>query len=78
MPAYWRKLLVLLTIGDLQRGPEGPVALYVKVVGYGGLATVAATWYVAAVDVINNAFGRTVFPLERVGKRTASLCISLQ
>ena len=64
---------VLLTIGDLQGGPEGPVALYVKVGGYGGLAPAAAPWYVAAADVINDAFGYTVFPLERVGKRTANL-----
>ncbi len=64
---------VLLTIGDLQGGPEGPVVLYVKVVGYVGLATAAATWYVAAADVINTASGYTVFPLEHVGKRTVSL-----
>ena len=64
---------VLLTIGDLQGGPEGPVALYVKVGGYLILATAAAAWYVAAADVINDAFGRTVFPLERVGKRTVNL-----
>ena len=49
------------------------MALYIKVVGYGGLATAAATWYVAAADVINDAFGYTVFPLERVGKRTVNL-----
>ena len=54
-------------------GPEGPMALYVKVVGYGGLATAAAAWYVAAADVINDAFGYTVFSLERVGKRTVNL-----
>jgi hypothetical protein len=47
--------LRLLTIGDLQGGSEGPVALYVKVGGY------------------HDAFGRTVFPLERVGKRTVNL-----
>ena len=64
---------VLLTIGDLQGGPEGPVALYVKVGGYLILATAAAAWYVAAADAINGAFGRTVFPLERVGKRTVNL-----
>jgi succinate-acetate transporter protein len=64
---------VLLTIGDLQGGPEGPVALYVKVGGYLILATAAAAWYVAAADAINDAFGRTVFPLERVGKRTVNL-----
>ena len=64
---------VLLTIGDLQGGPEGPVALYVKAGGYLILATAAAAWYVAAADVINDAFGRTVFPLERVGKRTVNL-----
>ncbi len=69
---------VLLTIGDLQGGPEGPVALYVKVGGYGSLAPAAAPCYVAAADVINDAFGYTVFPLERVGKRTASLCSRLQ
>ena len=46
---------------------------YVKVVGYGGLATAAAAWYVAAADVINDAFGYTVSPLERVGKRTVRL-----
>ena len=65
--------LVLLTIGDLQGGPEGPVALYVKVGGYVDLATATAAWYVTAADVINDAFGGTVFPLERVGKRTVNL-----
>lgn len=64
---------VLLTIGDLQGGPEGPVALYVKVGGYVGLATAAAAWYVAAADVTNDTFGYTVSSLERVGKRTANL-----
>ena len=64
---------LLLAIGDLQAESEGPVALYVKVGGYVGLATVAATWYVAAADVINTAFGYTVFPLEPVGKRTVNL-----
>ena len=64
---------LLLAIGDLQAGSKGPVALYVKVGGYLILATAAAAWYVAAADVINDAFGRTVFPLERVGKRTVNL-----
>jgi succinate-acetate transporter protein len=63
----------LLTIGDRQRKPEVPVALYVKVVGYVDLATATAAWYVAAADVVNDAFGGTVFPLERVGKRTVNL-----
>jgi hypothetical protein len=65
--------LRLADIGDLQGGPEGPVTLYVKVGGYLILATAAAAWYVAAADAINGAFGRTVFPLERVGKRTVNL-----
>ena len=56
-----------------KRNLKGQWHSYVKVVGYGGLATAAATWYVSAVDVINNAFERTVFPLERVGKRTVNL-----
>ncbi len=64
---------VLLTIRDLQGGPEGPVVLYVKVVGYVDLATATAAWYVAAADVINDAFGGTVSSLERVGKRTVIL-----
>ncbi len=49
------------------------MALYVKVGGYVGLATATAAWYVAVADVINDAFGGTVFPLERVGKRTVNL-----
>jgi uncharacterized protein len=54
---------VLLTIGDLLGGPEGPGALYVKLGGYVGIATAIAAWYVAAADVINDTMGRTVLPV---------------
>ncbi len=54
---------ILLTIGDLMGGPEGPGAVWVNVGGYVGILTALAAWYVAAADVINDTLGRTVLPL---------------
>jgi uncharacterized protein len=54
---------VLLTIGDLQGGPEGPGAIWVRLGGYVGILTAIAAWYVAAADVINDTLGRTVLPV---------------
>ena len=54
---------ILLTLGDLQGGPEGPGALWVKLGGYVGIITAIAAWYVAAADVINDTLGRTVLPV---------------
>jgi succinate-acetate transporter protein len=58
---------VLLTIGDLQGGPEGPGATWVILGGYVGLLTAIAAWYVAAADVINDTMGRTVLPVGERG-----------
>ncbi len=55
--------LVLLTIGDLQGGHEGPGRIWVIIGGYVGIITALAAWYVAAADVINDTFGRTVLPV---------------
>jgi succinate-acetate transporter protein len=54
---------ILLTIGDLLGGPEGPGAIWVRLGGYVGIATAIAAWYVAAADVINDTLGRTVLPV---------------
>lgn len=54
---------ILLTIGDLQGGPEGPGAIWVRLGGYVGIATAIVAWYVAAADVINDTLGRTVLPV---------------
>jgi len=56
---------ILLTIGDLNGGPEagGIAQLMVQIGGYVGLVTALAAWYVAAADVINDTLGRTVLPL---------------
>ena len=54
---------VLLTLGDLQGGPEGAGAIWVRLGGYVGIATAIAAWYVAAADVINDTLGRTVLPV---------------
>jgi len=58
---------ILLTIGDLQGGAEGPGAIYAKLGGYVGILTAIAAWYVAAADVINDTYGRTVLPVGPVG-----------
>ncbi len=57
---------ILLTIGDLMGGPEGPGAVWVNVGGYVGILTAIAAWYVAAADVINDTLGRTVLPVGAV------------
>jgi succinate-acetate transporter protein len=54
---------ILLTIGDLQGGHEGPGRIWVIIGGYVGIITAIAAWYVAAADVINDTFGRTVLPV---------------
>ena len=54
---------ILLTIGDLQGGVEGPGKIWVNIGGYVGIITALAAWYVAAADVINDTFGRTVLPV---------------
>ena len=54
---------ILLTIGDLQGGHEGPGRPWAIAGGYVGLVTALAAWYVAAADVINDTFGRTVLPV---------------
>ena len=55
---------VLLTIGDLLGGPEASAgAIWVRLGGYVGILTAIAAWYVAAADVINDTFGRTVLPV---------------
>ena len=54
---------ILLTIGDLQGGHEGPGRPWVIAGGYVGIITALAAWYVAAADVINDTFGRTVLPV---------------
>ena len=61
--------LVLLTIGDLNGGPEagGTALLFVRLGGYVGLVTALAAWYVAAADVINDTMGRQVLPLGPLG-----------
>ena len=58
---------VLLTIGDLQGGPEGTGATWVRLGGYVGILTALAAWYVAAADVINDTLGRTVLPVGARG-----------
>jgi uncharacterized protein len=58
---------ILLTIGDLLGGPEGPGLIWVRIGGYVGLVTALAAWYVAAADVINDTMGRQVLPLGPVG-----------
>jgi len=58
---------VLLTIGDLQGGTEGPGALWVNLGGYVGILTAIAAWYVAAAEVINDTYGRTVLPVGPIG-----------
>jgi succinate-acetate transporter protein len=55
--------LLLLTIGDLQGGVEGPGRAWVNIGGYVGILTALAAWYVAAADVINDTMGRTVLPV---------------
>ena len=59
--------LVLLGIGDLLGGPEGAGRPLVLAGGYVGLATAFAAWYVAAADVINDTFGRTILPVGAFG-----------
>ena len=61
--------LVLLTIGDLNGGPEagGTALLFVRLGGYVGLVTALAAFYVAAADVINDTMGRQVLPLGPLG-----------
>jgi len=54
---------ILLTIGDLMGGHEGPGRIWVIIGGYVGIITAIAAWYVAAADVINDTFGRTVLPV---------------
>ena len=54
---------ILLTIGDLQGGHEGPGRPWAIAGGYVGIITALAAWYVAAADVINDTFGRTVLPV---------------
>ncbi len=54
---------ILLTIGDLQGGHEGPGRPWAIAGGYVGIITAIAAWYVAAADVINDTFGRTVLPV---------------
>ena len=54
---------ILLTIGDLQGGHEGPGRAWAIAGGYVGIITALAAWYVAAADVINDTFGRTVLPV---------------
>jgi uncharacterized protein len=54
---------ILLTIGDLQGGHEGPGRPWAIAGGYVGIVTAIAAWYVAAADVINDTFGRTVLPV---------------
>jgi succinate-acetate transporter protein len=54
---------ILLMLGDLQGGPEGPGATWVRLGGYVGILTAIAAWYVAAADVINDTLGRTVLPV---------------
>jgi uncharacterized protein len=58
---------VLLTVGDLQGGPEGPGRTWVVLGGYVGIVTAIAAWYVAAADVINDTLGRTVLPVGARG-----------
>ncbi len=58
---------ILLIIGDLLGGPEGPGKIWVNIGGYVGLITALAAWYVAAADVINDTMGRDVLPLGPVG-----------
>ena len=53
---------VLLTAGDLLGGPEKAPGI-IHLGGYVGIATAIAAWYVAAADVINDTFGRTVLPV---------------
>ena len=57
--------LILLAIGDLMGGhPAGGMALRLATWGgYVGILTALAAWYVAAADVINDTFGRTVLPV---------------
>ncbi|MDQ3925613.1 MAG: acetate uptake transporter [Actinomycetota bacterium] len=54
---------ILLTIGDLQGGHEGPGRPWAIAGGYVGIITAIAAWYVAAADVINDTFGRTILPV---------------
>jgi len=53
---------VLLTAGDLLGGPEKAPGI-IHLGGYVGIATAIAAWYVAAADVINDTFGRTILPV---------------
>ena len=53
---------VLLAAGDLLGGPEKAPGI-IHLGGYVGIATAIAAWYVAAADVINDTFGRTVLPV---------------
>ena len=57
--------LILLAIGDLMGGhPAGGMAERIATWGgYVGILTALAAWYVAAADVINDTFGRTVLPV---------------
>lgn len=57
--------LILLAAGDLMGGhPAGGTALLLATWGgYVGILTALAAWYVAAADVINDTFGRTVLPV---------------
>jgi succinate-acetate transporter protein len=61
--------LLLLTIADLNGGPEaGGIALtFVRLGGYVGIITALAAFYVAAADVINDTMGRDVLPLGPLG-----------
>ena len=59
--------LVLLTIGDLQGGHEGPGRIWAIIGGYVGIVTALAAWYVAAADVINDTMGREVLPVGPLG-----------
>ena len=53
---------ILLAAGDLLGGPEKAPGI-IHLAGYVGIATAIAAWYVAAADVINDTFGRTVLPV---------------
>ncbi len=58
---------ILLTIGDLMGGHEGPGRIWVIIGGFVGIVTALAAWYVAAADVINDTMGRQVLPLGPLG-----------
>ena len=58
---------ILLTIGDLMGGVEGPGRIWAIIGGYVGIVTALAAWYVAAADVINDTMGREVLPVGPLG-----------